>query len=157
VHGDGAQASQLPSYDPTAAIRVTVKNVGSHADAITVVAVGPTGHRQDRLLHRTSSETFAGMLTLDEQGTWHLRLTSSYRNIRTTTTPITIEVQTPPPSDAWEIGLGVGSAIFLIVGMPGFVLLNSTFAPTGDEDVPERRRLQGATAQRCRSSLETRR
>jgi hypothetical protein len=129
VHGDGAQATQLPSYDPTSAISVTVKNVGSRADAITIIAVGPTGHRLDRLLHRTSSEIFGGMLTLYEQGTWSVRLTSTYRNIRTTTTPITLEVQAPPPSDAWEIGLGVGSAVFLIVGMPGFVLLNHASAP----------------------------
>jgi hypothetical protein len=124
MHRDGAQATRLPSCDPTAAISVTIQDVGSPADAITIVAVGPTGHRLERLLQRTTGETFRGTLTLEEEGTWSLHLISTYKSTSTTTTAITVEVQNPPPTYAWQIGLGVGSAIFLIVGMPGFILLD---------------------------------
>jgi hypothetical protein len=124
LHGDGAQATQLPQYDPAAPIAVHVMNGdGRPPDALTIVAVGPAGERLRAPLARAGDGTFSGTITLGDEGSWRVNLAASSGSVRTDTTPVTLDVEAPPPSNAWMIGLAVGAAIFLMVGGSGFLLL----------------------------------
>jgi len=127
VHGQGAQATLLPEYEPGAPIAVTVTNRGAqHLDALTVVASGPAGESIRMPLSRAADGTYTGSLALSDEGAWRLRLTSRAGSLSTDTTPISLAVQAPPPSNAWLTGVAVGAAVFLIVGGSGFFILRRT-------------------------------
>lgn len=139
VHGDGARATQLPEYDPAAPIAVTVRETGGQAiDGVVVVASGPAGESVRATLVRTADGSFGGTLVLQDAGAWHLRLTSRMGRMSTDTTPVTLVVQPPPPSNAWLIGVSVGVVIFVAIGGTGFVFLRRTVAersPSGQARV----------------------
>jgi hypothetical protein len=124
VHGDGAQATQLPTYDPNLPIAISVSNRdGQRVDALTVAAVGPSGQTANVPLLRTPDGTFTGSVTLPSEGTWRLRLFSRTGPLSTGTTPIALELKAPPPLYAGLVGWAVGSGIFIILGGGGFLLL----------------------------------
>ncbi len=124
IHGDGAQATRLPEYDPRFPIAVRVSDTDQPSiTALTVVATGPAGQAVRSALTRDTDGTFSGSITLADPGSWNLRLTSRSGSLSTDTTPVTLDVQAPPPSNAPAIGFAVGSAIFIVVGGGGFLLL----------------------------------
>lgn len=129
VNGDGAQATRLAAYDPSVPIAVAVEETGAaKLDSITVEASGPVGESERAALGRGEDGIFRGTLALRDQGPWSLRLITRVGPMRTATTPVTLDVAAPPPSDAWEIGLAVGGLIFAIVGGGGFFILRRTIA-----------------------------
>jgi hypothetical protein len=126
----GAQATQLPSYDPAQPIVVRVADTKTqHLDELAVLASGPSGESLRVALTPSGSGTFSGSLMLDDPGTWSVHLAARSGNLRTTTAPVAVTVEAPPPSDAWLVGLGVGATIFVVIGGAGFVLLRRLATP----------------------------
>ena len=123
IHGDGARATQLPQYDPGSPIAITVSSTGGNVDAVIVSAAGPQGESIESNLTRAADGTFSGSVTLADEGSWQLRLTSRAGKASTVTTPILLDLEAPPPSNAWQIGLAVGLAIFIVIGVGGFFVL----------------------------------
>jgi hypothetical protein len=133
IDGAGARATALPAYDPALPIDLSVNAAGGmRVDDVTVVAAGPNGESVSLPLARTADGGFDGTLQLAEEGAWRLELSSRTGAIRTGTSPVTIEVTAPAPSFAWLVGLGVGVAIFVIIGGSGFVLLRRSAPPTAE-------------------------
>jgi len=127
LHGAGAQATRLASYDPHAPIAITVtEQDAQRLDELAVVAVGPAGETVRIPLTPAPDGAFTGTLELADEGTWQLRMSTRVGTLRTDTTPISLDVVAPPPSDAWLIGLGVGATIFIVIGGNGFVVLRRT-------------------------------
>lgn len=127
VHGDGAQATQLSQYDPAAPIALSVQPVGNaKLDAVAIEATGPAGETVRAPLVRDPRGQYVGIVTLADEGVWDVRLTSRVGAISTTTTPVRLAVVAPPPSNAWQIGLAVGAAVFIVLGGSGFLLLRRT-------------------------------
>ncbi len=124
VHGDGAQATKLPVYDPSAPLAVSVTSPGNPPlQALRVVAAGPSGQTIRLPLSRAADGSFRGQLTLADQGIWNVRLITQSGNVQTQTLPVELDVEAPPPSNAWQIGLAVGAGIFCVFGIGGFWLL----------------------------------
>jgi hypothetical protein len=126
VTADGARTTQLPAYDPDRPIAVCVSLSEldtRRVDAVSVVAASPGGTISRIALARDGVGRFAGSLKLAEPGTWSLRLTSRAGAGTSETMPISVKVAAPPPSYAGWVGFGVGSAIFVFAGGPGFILL----------------------------------
>jgi hypothetical protein len=124
LHGDGARATQLSQYDPSVPLSVEVTDSGhARIDELAIVAQGPNGESLRTPLARGADSAYRGSLTLDDQGMWRVHLSSRVGTLRTDTTPVTLDVETPPPSNAWMTGLAVGAAVFLIVGLGGFFVL----------------------------------
>jgi hypothetical protein len=125
VRAENVEATHLPSYDPQAPIAVNVVADDKRTDELSVVAAGPTGRLVRVPLVRGTNGSFSGTVPLSDAGTWRLQLAASDGTLRTLTTPVALDVATPPPSNAAAIGWAVGSAIFLVFGGGGFVLLRS--------------------------------
>jgi hypothetical protein len=129
VHGDAARATQLPQYDPQAPIAVTVTDLDAH-EQFAIAATGPTGQAIRIPLEQGADGALHATLDLDDEGTWQLRLVARAGDLRADTTPVTLDVEAPPPSDAPLIGLAVGSSIFIVIGIGGFLLLRRTTRST---------------------------
>jgi hypothetical protein len=128
LHGDGAQATRLPSYDPAAPITMSVTDDDEQQiDALSVVAAGPNGASVKVPLIRSAGGAFSGTLKLSEQGMWSLRVISRSGPLSTGTTPVTLAVEAPPPSNAGWIGWAVGLGVFVVVGGGGFFILRRAF------------------------------
>jgi hypothetical protein len=122
VHAETVEATHLPSYDPQAPIVVAV-TAEKPVDELSVVASGPAGRSLHVPLARGASGGFTGILTLSDPGGWRLQLASRNGTLRTVTSPVMLDVVSPPPSNAAPIGWAVGSAIFIVFGGGGFLLL----------------------------------
>jgi hypothetical protein len=123
VEGDRAQATHLPAYDPSVPIAVTVTGTAKTGDDLSVVASGPAGRSTHLPLARGADGAFTGMLSLSDPGTWRLQLAARNGTLRTLTSPVMLDVQLPPPSNAGSIGWAVGSTIFIVLGGGGFLVL----------------------------------
>ncbi len=123
VNGDSAQATHLTAYDPQLPIAVSVAAGDRRTDELSVVASGPTGPSFRIPLVRSASGSFDGTLALGDAGTWRLQLAARDGTLRTLTSPVVLDVASPPPSNAVPIGWAVGSVIFIVFGGGGFLLL----------------------------------
>jgi hypothetical protein len=122
VNGDGVQATHLPSYDPRVPIAVTVRAGEKRMDALSLLAYSPAGRTLNVSLARAADGLFAGSLSLPDEGRWRLQLASRDGTLRTLTAPVMLDVAAPP-SNAAPIGWAVGTAIFIVFGGGGFLLL----------------------------------
>jgi hypothetical protein len=130
IHGDGAQATRLPEYDPSLPIAIRVTDTDPRTiSELTVVARGPAGNSIRMPLTRDADGTYSGSLALSDPGPWSLHLTSRAGSLSTDTTPVLLAVQAPPPSNAPFIGVAVGAAIFIVIGGGGFLLLRRLAGP----------------------------
>jgi hypothetical protein len=123
VHGDGVQATHLPSYDPRVPIAVTVRAGEKRMDALSLLAYSPAGRSLNVPLTRAADGLFAGSLSLPDEGRWRLQLASRNGTLRTLTAPVMLDVAAPPPSNTAPVGWAVGTAIFIAFGGGGFLLL----------------------------------
>jgi hypothetical protein len=123
VQADNVEATHLPSYEPQAPIAVVVTVAKERNDQLSLVASGPAGHSLRVPLTRDANGAFNGTLSLGDQGLWRLQLASRAGALRTVTSPVMLDVESPPPSNAGPIGWAVGSAIFFVFGGGGFLLL----------------------------------
>jgi hypothetical protein len=131
---ESAQATRLPAYDPSVPIQVSVRESAAvRPAAVRIDAAGPGGGALHVPLTRRPDGTFAGTLALASPGTWRLQLTSRSGSLDTTTAPVSLDVQTPPPSNAGAIGLAVGAGMFVVFGGGGFLLLVRKPAETRGE------------------------
>jgi hypothetical protein len=136
VRGDVAQATQLPQYDPQHPIAVTVKESNAH-DRLALAATGPAGQTTRTPLQPGADGSLHATLDLADEGTWQLRLVAQAGDLRAATTPVTLDVEASPPSDAPLVGLAVGTSMFLVLGVGGFLLLRrSTRSPTPRQLTP---------------------
>jgi len=129
VRAENVEATHLPSYDPQVPIAVNVSADDERTDELSVVAAGPTGRLLRMPLARGTDGSFGGTMSLSDAGTWWLQLAARDGTLRTLTTPVALDVATPPPSNADAIGWAVGSAIFLVFGGGGFLVLRRGRAP----------------------------
>jgi hypothetical protein len=121
---DRAQTTQLPAYDPSVPIRVSVRPLAAaHVAAVRIDATGPNGAALHVPLRRLSDGSFVGSLTLGDVGTWNVQLASRTGGLGTTTAAVALTVQAPPPSNAGLIGAAVGTSMFVFFGLGGFVVL----------------------------------
>jgi len=128
VRAENVEATHLPLYDPQTPIAVNVSAADKRTDDLTVVAAGPTGRLLRIPLVRGTNGTFTGTLSLTDAGTWRLQLAARNGTLRTLTTPVALDLATPARSKAAAIGCAVGSAIFLVFGGGGFLLLRRSGA-----------------------------
>jgi hypothetical protein len=128
-HGDGARATQLTQYDPSVPIAVNVRESGGlRVDRVSVTAAGPAGEALETPLNRVADGSFRGTVTLADPGAWTIHLKATIGKIRTETSPVTLDLEAPPPSNAWQVGLGVGAGVFIVIGGTGFFLLRRLMA-----------------------------
>jgi hypothetical protein len=128
VQAENVEAIHLPSYDPEVPIAVVVTTARERSDELSLVASGPAGRSVRAPLARDANGVFNGTLALRDAGTWRLQLASRSGSLRTLTSQVMLDVEIPPPTNAGPIGWAVGSAVFIVFGGGGFLLLRR-FAP----------------------------
>jgi hypothetical protein len=123
VQGDSVQATHLPAYDPRLPITISVAAGDKQTDELSVVAAGPAGQSLRVPLASGADGSFSGTLSLSDAGTWRLQLAARNGTLRTLTSPVVLDVASPPPSNAVPIGWAIGSVIFIVFGGGGFLSL----------------------------------
>jgi len=124
INGQGAVAKSLEQYTPGAPIAVHVSALhAADIDAVGLIAMGPSGSPLRTTLKRSADGTFAGVLALNETGTWTLTVSERTGTLTTETSPIGLDVDTLTPDTSGPIAFAAGAFLFLALGGFGFIAL----------------------------------
>jgi len=121
IDGDGAHARRLDAYRNDESISVDAA-APADIDAVTLTVTDPDGALQTLPLAPAGPGHFTGTITLPDAGSYQFLVAPSVAGAATPTEPFTVDVE--ERSDRpWLVGVGVGTATFVLFGGLGFFAL----------------------------------
>jgi hypothetical protein len=124
INGQGAVAKSLEQYTPDTPIAVQVSTRrATDVDAVTLIAMGPSGSPIRAQLTRSAGGTFTGELNLNEAGSWTLTVSERTGTFTTETSPLGLDVSAQTVDMSAPLALGGGAVLFLLLGSVGFIVL----------------------------------